>query len=539
MDSASGSGKGKKYRVLVSDPIAKTGIELLQTQPQFDVVVKLKMPLDQLKAEIAEADVLAIRSETKVTAEILEHAKKLKVIGRAGVGVDNVDVPAATRKGVIVVNAPEGNTIAAAEHAFALLLSMARNIPAAHVSMKAGEWNRSRFIGRELFEKTLGIVGLGRIGREMARRAKAFEMEVLACDPLISAEKVHELGIELVDLKTLLGKADFLSLHAALTAETKRMIGREQFAMMKSGVRIINCARGGLIDQDALVKALADGKVAGAALDVFETEPLAADSPLRKIDNLILTPHLGASTEEAQVNVSVVVAEQIRDYLLHGMVRNAVNAPTPPPEVMREIGPYLKLAEKMGRFLIQLADGAPRRIELEYIGEISHRDISLITASAVKGMLAAGLREQVNEINALTLAKDRGIAVDERRTSEVREFSSLIRMDIETEKGKRVAEGTVIGKDEPRLLELDGYHLDFAPEGAMITFANEDKPGVVGKVGTILGKNGINIAELHIGRIASAKRALCVCSTDSPVPNEVLRELGNLEEITDIRLVTV
>ncbi len=528
------------WRVLVSDPIADTGIELLRSAgPALAVEVKTGSAPDQLKRDVASADALIVRSETKVTADVIAAAPRLKVVGRAGVGVDNIDLAAATRRGILVLNAPEGNTIAAAEHAMAMLLAMARNIPAAQASLKGGEWKRSRFTGRELYGKVLGVVGLGRIGREVAKRARAFGMTVVGTDPLVGEDRARELGIELATLKALVRKADFISLHAALTPETRHLLGAPEFAAMKRGVRIVNCARGGLLDERALAAAITSGRVAGAALDVFEAEPPPKDHPLFKLDGVVVTPHLGASTEEAQTNVSRVVAEQVRDYLLHGTVRNAVNAPAAPAELLGEIGPYLDLAERMGRFLIQLTDGAPKRLELDYHGEIAKRDPAPFTASAVRGVLSHALGDRVNVINAATLARDRGIAVQERRSSEPAEFSSLIRLTIVTAGGNRTAEGSVMGKGEPHLVSVDGLHLDIVPAGAMITFTNVDRPGIVGRVGTILGRHRVNIAGLHLGRVSIGKRAVSIFSVDPPVPPAVLKELAALSELSDVRLVEV
>lgn len=534
------AAKKAPYRVLISDPIAEPGIALLRAcAPAIAVEVKTGRTPEELKKDIANADGLVVRSETKVTAEIMAAAPRLKVVGRAGVGVDNIDLKEATRRGILVLNAPEGNTIAAAEHTLALLLALARNVPAAHASLKGGEWKRSRFTGRELYGKVLGVVGLGRIGREVARRARAFGMTIVGFDPLVAEEKARELGVELDSLKGVLKRADFLTLHAALTPDTRHLLNAAAFAAMKKGVRIVNCARGALVDEAALAAAIKDGKVAGAALDVFEAEPPSKDNPLLGLDAVVVTPHLGASTEEAQTNVARVVAEQVRDYLLQGIVKNAVNAPAAPPELLGEIGPYLDLAGRMGRFLIQMTDGAPSRIELEYSGELSRRDAAPFTAAAVRGVLSHALGDRVNVINAMTLAKERGITVTERKTSETREFSSLLRIAIGTAGGVRDAEGTVIGKTEPHLVAVDGLHLDVVPGGSMITFTNVDRPGIVGRVGTILGRHKVNIAGLHLGRVSIGKRAVSIFSVDPPVPPAVLTELAALPELSDVRLVEV
>ncbi len=531
-------GKGT-FRVLVTDPVAEPGLALLRRHPAFVVEERLKIGPAELKKALAGADALIIRSETKVTADVLPSNGRLKVIGRAGVGVDNVDVEAATRAGILVMNAPEGNTIAAAEHAMALMLSAMRNVPRATASLKAGEWKRSKFTGRELFRKTLGVVGLGRIGAEVAKRAASFGMEVLGSDPLLTADRARELGAELVEVRDIIRRADVITLHAPLTPRTRHMLGAKEFAAMKKGVVIINCARGGLIDEAALASAIHAGKVASAAIDVFEQEPVAPANPLLKIDQVVVTPHLGASTEEAQVNVSTVVAEQIRDYLLSGLVRNAVNAPATAPEALSVLGPYLNLAERMGRFIVQLSEGAPRKIEIEARGELAATAGASLAAAAVKGLLSIALRERVNVVNARALAKDRGIEVAELKSPEADEFASLIRVTLTTSAERRTMDGTIIGKDEPHVVAIDGLHLDIVPQGVMITFTNVDRPGIVGRVGTILGKAKINIAGLHLGRIAIGKKAVSIFSVDNPVPADVLRDLSKFSELSEVRVVTI
>ncbi|MEK7475693.1 MAG: phosphoglycerate dehydrogenase [Candidatus Coatesbacteria bacterium] len=528
-----------RFRVLVTDPVAEEGLEILRRTAGFEVDVRLKLAGPELKKALAASDALVVRSETKVTADVMPDGGRLKVVGRAGVGVDNVDVPAATRRGILVMNAPQGNTIAAAEHALALLMALMRNIPAAHASLKSGEWKRSKFVGHELYGKVLGVVGLGRIGGEVAKRARAFGMSVLGSDPLITVERARDLGVELIDLKALLKRADLISLHAPKTTETRHLIGAAELKLMKPGVRIVNCARGGLIDEAALADAIQRGQVAGAALDVFETEPLPATSPLLKLDQVVVTPHLGASTAEAQVNVSVVIAEQIRDYLVSKIVRNAVNAPATSPEAMGVVGPYIALAERMGRFLVQLTSGVPKRIIVEYRGEIAGRKFAGVTAAAVQGVLSVALQDRVNVVNALPLAKERGIAVNEGTNTEPGEFSSLVRITIATATETRYMDGTVIGKDEPHVVGVDGLHLDILPEGVMITFQNDDRPGIVGKVGTILGTHHINIAGLHVCRPTPGQRAFSIFNVDNPVSDQVARELSRLAELANLRVVTV
>jgi D-3-phosphoglycerate dehydrogenase len=531
--------KKASFRILASDPVAPEGLKILRETPGFEVEAAEKMSPEALKKAVAGADALVVRSETKVTAEVIAAAPRLKVVGRAGVGIDNVDVTAATKRGILVMNAPEGNTIAAAEHAMALLLALSRNVPWAHASLSKGEWKRSAFIGRELFGKVLGLVGLGRIGGEVAKRARAFGMTVMASDPLVSPERAREMGAELVPFKDLLARADYISLHAALTPETRHMLGAAEFSAMKRGVRLVNCARGPLIDEAALAAAVKEGKVGGAALDVFEKEPPDKGNPLLGLERVVVTPHLGASTEEAQVNVSVVIAEQVRDYLLHGTVRNAVNAPSVPPEVLAEMGPYMDLAERMGRFLIQLAGGRAEKLEVRALGDISRRNTALLTSSAVCGALSAALGEGVNSVNAMSLAKERGIEVSESRSTESREFSSVLELAVVSGAARRTMQGVVIGKREPHVVSIDGLHLDIVPDGHMLIFTNVDRPGIVGKVGTILGKARVNIAGLHLGRMETGKRSVSIFSVDDPVPPAVLKELSALEDLADVTVVSV
>lgn len=529
----------QKYTVLVADPVAEQGLKLLRAHPAFRVEVRTGLGAPELKKALAESDALIIRSETRVSADVLPANGRLKVIGRAGVGVDNVDVPAATRQGILVMNAPEGNTLAAAEHTLAMILALSRNVPRANASLRAGEWKRSKFVGHELYGEVLGIVGMGRIGAEVAKRARAFGMTVVCADPLITAERATELGVELVPLAGIFARVDILTLHAPLMPATRHLVNAATLRQMRKGAFLINCARGGLVDEGALAKSIQEGHLGGAAIDVFESEPPAASNPLLKLDQVVTTPHLGASTHEAQVNVSTVIAEQVRDYLISGLVRNAVNAPATAPEALSELAPYLGLVERMGRFLIQLTDGAPRQIALEYSGDIAKRNLAMLTAAAVKGLLSIALNERVNLVNALALAKERGIEVTESKSSLAREFSSLARMTLVTEKERRSMEGTVIGRDEPHVVAIDGLHLDIVPEGVMITFSNVDRPGIVGKVGMILGRAKINIAGLHLGRIAVGRRAVSIFSVDNAVPPKVVQELSSLKELLDVRIVTI
>lgn len=450
------------FKVLISDSLSKEAVDILEKEKDFKVDVLTKLTPEELKKAIKDYDALLVRSATKVTKDLIGAAAKLKIIGRAGVGLDNVDIDAASKKGIIVVNTPGGNTISTAEHTFSMMLALSRNIPQADLSMRKGEWERKKFMGVELYGKVLGIVGLGRIGTEVAKRAASFEMRVLAYDPYLSVDKAKDLGIELVDLKTIYKEADYITVHTPLTDETRHMISGREFGLMKKGVRVLNCARGGIIDEEALVKAVESGKVAGAAFDVYEDEP-PKDSKLLKLENVVLTPHLGASTEEAQTNVAVDVANTVRDALLNRGVRNAVNMPYVDPEIYKVIEPYLKLAENIGSIHAQLAEGHIKRVKIRYVGEIIKYDLSPFTVSIMKGMLTPILQETVNFVNSLVIAKERGINIIETKTAEVQDFASLIYVEVETDKSKSSLTGTLFTKVDPRIVKIDEFYVDSKP----------------------------------------------------------------------------
>jgi len=468
---------------------------------------------------------------------VLKAAKRLKVIGRAGVGVDNVDLETATAKGVVVMNTPGVSTTTTAEHTFALLLALAKNIPQAAASLREGRWEKGRFISVELAGKTLGIVGLGRIGTEVAKRAKGFLMRVIAYDPFLSPEALTAVGVELVDFAELCRRSDFISIHTPLTSETYRMINRETIAQMKDGIRIINCARGGIVDEEALYEAIASGKVAGAALDVFEEEPLTR-SPLFTVGSFIGTPHLGAASEEAQESVSVEIAQQIVDYLERGIIRNAVNAPSIEPELLKKIQPFLTLAEKLGRLESQLCEGRMEEIRIDYRGEIANYDLRPLNAAVVKGVMDP-FREDVNYVNALPLAKARGIRVVESMSTEEVDYASLITVGIKTDKGFSEVAGTLFGWREPRVVRIDEYHLEAVPEGYLLVFSNLDVPGVIGKIGTLLGQNNVNIAGMHLGRERLGGMAVAVLNVDAPIPPHVLEEVRKMPNLFYAKLVKV
>lgn len=522
-------------RVLVSDKLAKEGIDILKRVAEVDVITGL--PEDELCQIIGDYDALVIRSGTTVTAKILEKAEKLRIIGRAGVGVDNVDVPVATEKGIIVVNSPGGNTIAAAELSVAMLLALSRNIPQAYCTMTQKEWNRSKYVGNEVYTKTLGILGLGKIGQEVAKRCQAFEMKVVAYDPFIGKEAADALGVELVDFDTCLQRADYLSLHLPKNRETLGLISTKQFEMMKDGVRIVNCARGGIIDDAALVEALKSGKVAGAALDVFVKEPPDFSSEIFDLPNVVTTPHLGASTEEAQTNVAIDVAEQIVDVFEGRSARSAVNLPALSPEVLAAVQPYLPLAERMASLAAQTTEGRPERISIRYSGELASIETGPITRSVLVGLLRPVLGESVNLVNAPVIAKSRGIEVDDTKTAESADYASLLTITVKTDKGDNEIAGTLFGTRDLRVVRMSGFPMDLVLEGYMLVAPHTDKPGIIGRVGTILGTQGINIASMFVGRKTARENAIMVLNVDSQVPDAVIAEIGSVEGIDSVKQV--
>lgn len=524
-------------KILVSDQLSDEGLTILQEEKMLQVDVKTDLKPDQLKEIIKDYDGLIVRSATKVTKEIIEAAKKLKVVGRAGVGLDNVDLDAATQKGIIVMNTPAGNTISTAEHTFSMLMALSRSIPQATASTKKGEWKRSKFMGVELYGKTLGIVGLGRIGTEVAKRSLAFGMKVLAYDPFLSKEVAESLGIEIVDLKELYERADFITVHTPLTADTKRMISTEAFARMKKGVRMINCARGGIIDEQALIQAIKDGKVAGAAMDVFEKEPVSPDSELLKLDSVIVTPHLGASTEEAQVNVAIEVAEIVRDALLGRGIRNAANYPCLEAEVCKLLDPYIALCEKLGLFAGQLVEGRYQELSITYSGDIIQYDLSPLTMALSKGLLSPILKETVNFINATGLAKERGISIKESKSSKEKEFVNLVQIEVKTDKGARSVCGTLSANKQPRIVKIDDFYVEVSPYGEMIMLQNWDKPGIIGAIGTLMAQHSINIAAMTFGRQELGGKAVSILNVDSPISPELLDKIKNINNVLDARII--
>ncbi len=539
---AKGSGN-RNARILITDHIAEEGIIKLQEFGEVDI--RLGVSEDDLKACIADYDALIVRSGTRVTGEVIAAGTKLKVIGRAGVGVDNIDVESATERGIMVVNAPEANTISAAEHTIGMLLSLSRKIPAANQSLKSGEWSRKKYMGVEVNGKVLGIIGLGRVGSEVAKRARGLGMRVVAYDPFISKTKAVELGVTLMSLSDVLSTADFVTLHTPLLKDTYHLIGKKEFELMKDGVRIINCARGGIIDEDALVEAIRSGKVAGAALDVFEHEPPPPDSALLALDEVIVTPHLGASTEEAQRAAAIVIAEEVIRALENKPVRNALNMIYVEEELMEVMKPYLVLAEKLGRLSAQLIPESSRVAEFNvyYEGEIgaSRLDTRLITGAMLKSFLS-WFTDGVNYINAGAMAKKFGMKVTESKSEEVENFSSMLTLvtRMQGDGGswlKKTVSGTLFGKDDMRIVKLDDYRIDASPSGFMLICTFIDKPRVIGPVCTILGDYGINIAGMQVGREKAGGEAVMVLNVDSNVGMEVMEEIKKVPNIIDVKLV--
>jgi D-3-phosphoglycerate dehydrogenase len=522
------------YRILAADGVSPKGIALLEESPHFQVETSGGLKEDELIARIGELDALIIRSATKVTAKALAAATRLKVIGRAGVGVDNVNVEAATERGIVVMNTPGGNTISTAEHTFSLLLSLARKIPQAHASMAAGKWDRKSFEGTELCGKTLGIVGMGRIGGEVARRAIAFGMNVVAFDPYLVQSRARSLQVA-DDLAALLTRADFITVHMPLTAETKNILNAKAIAQCKPGVRIINCARGGLVEEAALLEALKSGQVGGAALDVYEKEPPAEDLAFRALPNVVLTPHLGASTSEAQESVGVEIAQGVSDFLLNGIVNNAVNVPNVDLRTLALIRPYLNLGEKLGRLLAQIAPNRLETLTINYTGKVSESETVPITRSVLKGLLFQCAEVAVNEVNAPKAAQNLGLKVMETKSADAGEFTDLI--SVEATKGElRFEVGATIYGVHPRIVRLNGHNLEASPAGILLIVENQDRPGMVGWIGTLLAKKEINIASMSLSRGETGGKALSVLNLDSMPSAELVKEIEAEPGILSVRV---
>ena len=524
-------------KILVTDALAKEGLEVLRDEG-FEVVERTGLSEDELVELIPDYVALIVRSQTKVTARLLEAASSLKVVGRAGTGLDNVDIDAATRLGIVVMNTPASNTISAAEHTISMLLALSRNIPQANQSLKRGLWDRKAFMGTEVHRKVLGIIGLGRIGSGVACRAQGLGMKVVAYDPFTSVEKAGEIDVALMELENMLALVDYLSIHTPLTERTRGFIGAKEFLLMKPGVRVLNCARGGIIDEQALYDALCTGKVKGAALDVFENgKPFG--SPLLELDSVIATPHLGASTQEAQVRVAVEIASQIVDALKNTEVRNAINILTFSPQQQKRLGGFLSLVEKMGLLMAQLIEGNLVEAQILYRGDLADSDVKPLSVAFVKGLLGYMLKESVNYVNALILAQERGIRISEVTTTKREEYRNLVEVTCTTDAGVYSAEGTILEGTVPYVVKLNGCALEFVPDGYLLICRSIDKPGVVGSISTLLGAHGINISGLQMGTTVPGKENMSAYTLDRPPSLEVVESLCSRTEILSVKLVHV
>ncbi len=526
----------KMMRVLVSDPLSKKGLEILEQTKSLRVDLKPGLAPEELKKIIPEYDAIIIRSETKLKADIIEAGSRLRVIGRAGIGLDNVDLPAATKKGIVVMNTPQENAIAAAEHTIALMLSISRKVPQANASLKAGKWEKKRFMGVELYQKTLGLIGIGVIGTIVADRARGLKMKVIGYDPYLSPEVAEKKGVELVSFDELLSRSDFISVHTPLTEETRNLIDQNAISKMKKGVILVNCARGGIINEKDLYEAIRSGKVAGAALDVFEKEP-AVGNPLLELEEVIGTPHLGASTEEAQENVAIAISQQVVDYLLHGEARNTVNMPAVSPDILLFLRPYLRLGEKLGSFLGQISNYAIEEILVEYHGEVVEYGTKPITTSILKGLLTPFVGDTVNFVNAPVMAKERGIRVTESVSQSAEDFASLIGLTVRSKMEQNYIAGTLFGRKELRIVKLNDFFIEAIPEGYILLVNNYDRPGVIGNIGTALGSRNINIATMQFGRDRMGGMAISLLHLDSPLPTGMLGEILRLPNIISVRQI--
>ncbi len=528
------------FRVLIADKLASQGMDVLKGTADIELDEAIGLKPAELAAKIGPYHGLIIRSGSNVTAEVIAAAENLKVIGRAGIGVDNIDVPVATQKGIVVMNTPGGNNVTTAEHAISLMLSLARSIPQATASMKAGKWEKSKFTGSELFNKVLGVVGLGNIGRLVAERALGLKMKVIAYDPFITAEAAQKLGVEVCTLDELYKRSDFITVHTPLTAETRGLISTEAFAKMRKGVRVINAARGGIIDEAALEVALKEGKVAGAALDVFVEEPPPKDHPLLGMAQVICTPHLGAATDEAQINVSVAIAHQVVNYLKGGVIQDAVNVPSISTELLEVLGPAIQLCEKLGSLQGQMLTAAPKELSIEYAGEVANFDTKSLTLAALRGMLARVLDSSaINYVNAPSIARERNIRIVESKTTQTSGFTNVITLRAQTAKGTNLVAGALFGQSVVRLVRINDFYLDADPNGHILMLHNRDVPGVVGAVGTILGETSVNIARFELGRERIGGMAVSLIHVDEPIPAATMERLRTLPNIVSAQLITL
>jgi D-3-phosphoglycerate dehydrogenase len=525
-------------RVLVSDPLSKTGLEILEKTKGLKYDLKPGLSPEELKKIIPDYDGIIIRSETKLKGEIIEAGKRLMVIGRAGIGLDNVDLPAATKRGIVVMNTPQENAIAAAEHTIAMILSISRRIPQATASMKAGKWEKKKFMGVELYNKTLGMIGIGVIGTIVADRARGLKMKILGYDPYLSKEIAEKKGVDPVSLDELLNRSDFITVHTPLTDETRNLIDKKAFDKMKKGVIIINCARGGIINEKDLYDAIKEKKVAGAALDVFEKEP-AVGNPLLELEEVISTPHLGAATEEAQENVAIAIVQQIVDYLIYGEARNAVNMPAVSPDILPLLRPYLRLGEKLGSFLGQISNYAIEEVVIEYQGEVVEYGIKPITISVLKGLLTPFVGETVNFVNAPVMAKERGIRITESTSTKAEDFASLIALTARSKMEQNYIAGTLFGRKELRIVKLNDFLIEALPEGHILLVNNYDKAGVIGNIGNALGSRNINIATMQFGRDRMGGNAISLLHLDAPLPPGMMGEILRLPNIISVRQIAL
>ena len=520
-------------KVLVSDNLGEDGIRMFEEAPGIDVDVNTGLDADGLKAIIADYDALVIRSATKVTADLLQAATRLKVVGRAGIGLDNVDIPAATQQGVVVMNTPTGNVVTTAEHAIAMMLALTRNIPTGTATLRDGRWEKKKLQGRELFNKVLGIIGYGKIGAIVADRARGLKMNVIIHDPFVTPEQIEKAGYESVDLDTLYERADYITVHVPKLKNTIGMINKAAFEKMKPGVMVINCARGGIVNETDLFDALESGIVSGAALDVFETEP-PGKSPLVVHEHVICTPHLGASTREAQTNVAVAVARQIIDFLTAGTVVNAVNMPSVTGEVLEKVGPYLTLAERMGCLQAQLVRGPIKEVVVEFHGDFKDLDLSPVSTAVLKGILTPVVKDDVNYVNAQVMAQQRGIKVTETNSAESDYYVNQITVRAITTEMSSVVSGTIFGRKDPRIVKIDKFRLEMIPHGHMALIQNIDKPGSIGEIGTTLGQHNINIGRMQVGQEEEGDRNIIFLTTDTPIPEDVVEEMRQLSLVKTV-----
>ena len=523
-------------KILISDNLSDSGVEKLVKVPGFEVEVNTSLTPEEFRRVIRDFDALVIRSATKVTAEVLENAHNLKVIGRAGIGLDNVDIEAASKRGVVVMNTPEGNVITTAEHTIAMMLSLTRNIPQATNSLKNGAWEKKRFKGKEVFNKVLGIIGVGRIGRVVAERAQGLKMRVIGYDPYINPEVIDTLGIQGVTFEELLARSDYITIHTPMTPETRDLLNADAFRKMKQGVFVINCARGGIVNEQDLYEAIKQGSVAGAALDVFAKEP-PTDNPLLSLDQVVATPHLGASTAEAQENVAIAVADQIEDFLTRGTIRNSVNTPNIDGAVLSKLRPYLTLAEKLGCVLTQITKGAIQKVSIEYVGDVSSLETQALTISILKGMLTPILGEMVNFVNVPVHVKERDIRVTTSVRSEAEDFTNLISVHVKTPHAENLVAGTIIGKKEARMVRINDFRLEAALEGHLLLIHNIDTPGTIGAIGTCLGRHKINISLMNVGQVLERGQNIIFLRTDMPVPAHVIKELLAMDNVDLVQAI--